>query len=211
MSFWIHTCLRAGLRAYLTWLAALLMTVGGLCVQVCVRTACSVRHFRGSSRISRGAAFREPVLVCLEVSEGIVPSEGAGGAAQVTGGVRACPGCPQPWRLSAAVPSAVVGRGPACEAVHELRIGAAGYCDRARKLSTPHLPPIPAEAGIQRCGREVRAVCGRLAHTCKSETRPGLHIARRPRGWIPAFAGMSGRGESGCGRVENAQPQEVRI
>ena len=208
MSFWIHNPL--------TWLAHLLMTVGGLCVRVCVgfrsaqspalsrglprsgRTCRNVRPCCGSSRISRGAAFREPVLVCPEALEG------AGGAARVVTGASPAPGRPQPWRRAAqdasprpaAVPSAVVGRGPACEAVHELWCGAAGdlwlreavSVSLSPSFATSH-PSSPRRRGSIRWARAAWWVGrdGRGRLTRRSRLSTSREVAR----WIPACAGMT--------------------
>ena len=245
MSFWIHTlCLRADLWAPLTWLAHLLMTVGGLCVRVCVRPACDVRPSRGRSRISRRAAFRE--LRCPQC-KGCVSSrahEGAGGAVRCAGGEEgrlafpsACPGAPQPWRRvaqdasprPAAVPSAVVGRDPACEAVHELRAGIAGdgatesqrlgavqpaVCD-ASSLPVPSLSPSsiltssPRRRGsIRRARTAARAVWLDWRGGQAGPTGPfRTSTPREVMGWIPACAGMT-KGVGGRVRVRGVSPTE---
>ena len=203
MSFWIHRLL--------TWLTAPLLKLGGLCP--------------GRSRISRVAAVRERRAgcaggMCPSAPEGVLPSEGAGRAARCAGGEEgrlafpsACPGAPQPWRRPAAAPSTVAGRGPACEAVHELRKGAAGEKSvnpesAARALAlTCHFPLILAKAGIQWCGRGESAWRSKLAISRKREAYALPRSIQRPKGWIPACAGMSGR-EGGQGRIGKGCPAE---
>ena len=207
MSFWTHTHFaRLG-----TWLAHLLMMVGGLCM----KRGRIARPCRGRSRISRVAAFRELRAGCagcagsvhVQAPGGAQPSEGAGRAARVVadgdgrGAVAPArsqaPGCPQPWRVSAAAPSTVVGRGPACEAVHELRAGTAGDERTLSPLRSSHPSPSPPRrrGSIHRARAVWDGVHGAWVKGDGSTAGPTRRFTPSTRreavGWIPACAGMT--------------------